>query len=66
MVPETGISEQTLDDWKKQGASLRSIYGRELKQLSDENARLTKLVGNTSLDKAVLQHGVSIKFLRQH
>ena len=41
---------------------MESVQIRELKQLSEENARLKKLVANLSLDKAVLQDVLSKKF----
>lgn len=44
LVRLTGISEQTFYRWKKQYAGLESTQVRELKQLSEENARLKKLV----------------------
>ena len=41
---------------------MESVQIRELKQLSEENARLKKLVADLSLDKAVLQEVLSKKF----
>jgi putative transposase len=41
---------------------MESVQIRELKQLSEENARLKKLVADLSLDKAVLQDFLSKKF----
>src|SRR5450631_3468225 len=55
LVRQLGISEQTFYRWKKQYAGLESSQVREFKQLSEENARLKKLVAELSLDKAVLQ-----------
>ena len=48
--------------WKKQYSDMESLLIRELKQLSEENARLKKLVADLSLDKAVLQDVLSKKF----
>jgi putative transposase len=62
LIRQTGISEQTFYRWKKQYAGLESTQVRELKQLSEENARLKKLVADLSLDKAVLQDVLSKKF----
>jgi putative transposase len=59
LVRQTGISEQTFYRWKKQYAGLESTQVREFKQLSEENARLKKLVADLSLDKAVLQDVLS-------
>jgi len=41
---------------------MESVQIRELKQLSEENARLKKLVADLSLDKAVLQEALSKRF----
>ena len=41
---------------------MESVQILELKQLSEENARLKKLVADLSLDKAVLQDVLSKKF----
>ncbi len=62
LIRQVGISEQTFYRWKKQYAGLESDQVREFKQLSDENARLKKLVAELSLDKAVLQDVLSKKF----
>jgi putative transposase len=62
LVRQTGISEQTFYRWKKQYAGLESSQVRELKQLSEENARLKKPVADLSLGKAVLQDVLSKKF----
>ena len=55
LTRRVGISEQTFYRWKKQYAGLESSQVREFKQLSEENARLKKLVAELSLDKAVLR-----------
>ncbi len=62
LIRQVGISEQTFYRWKKQYAGLESDQVREFKQLSEENARLKKLVAELSLDKAVLQDVLSKKF----
>ena len=62
VIRQIGISEQTLDRWKKQYAGLQSDQVRELKQLQDENGRLKKLVAELSLDKAILQDITSKKW----
>lgn len=54
-----GISERTFYRWKKQYTGLESEQVRELKQVSEENGRLKKLVAELSLDKAVLQDVLS-------
>ena len=62
LIRQVGISEQTFYRWKTQYSGLESTQVRELKQLSEENARLKKLVADLSLDKAVLQDVLSKKF----
>ena len=55
LIRQIGISEQTFYRWKKQYGGLQSEQVRELKQLTEENARLKKLVAELNLDKSVLQ-----------
>ena len=62
LIRQVGISEQTFYRWKKQYSGWELTQVRELKQLSEENARLKKLVADLSLDKAVLQDVLSKKF----
>ena len=62
LIRQLGISEQTYYRWKKSYAGLESDQVRELRQVVDENTRLKKLVAELSLDKAVLQDVLSIKF----
>ena len=62
LIRQIGISEQTFYRWKKQYSGLQSEQVRELKQLTEENARLKKLVAELSLDKSVLQDVLSKKF----
>jgi putative transposase len=62
LIRQVGISEQTFYRWKKVYAGLESNQVRELKQVTDENGRLKKLVAELSLDKAVLQDVLSKKF----
>ena len=62
LIRQVGISEQTFYRWKKQYAGLQSDQVRELKQVTEENGRLKRLVAELSLDKAVLQDVLSKKF----
>ena len=62
LIRQVGISEQTFYRWKKQYGGLEPSQVRELKQVTDENTRLKKLVAELSLDKAVLQDVLSKKF----
>jgi putative transposase len=61
LVRQFGISEQTFYRWKKQYAGLQSEQVREFRQVTEENARLKKLLAELSLDKAVLQDVLSKK-----
>jgi len=62
LIRQIGILEQTFYRWKKQYGGLQSEQVRELKQLTEENARLKKLVAELNLDKSVLQDVLSKKF----
>ena len=61
LIRQVGITEQTFYRWKRQYGGLESDQVRELKQVTEENARLKKLVAELSLDKAVLQDVLSKK-----
>ncbi len=62
LIRKIGISERTFYHWKKQYVGLGTDQVREFKQLTDENARLKKLVAELSLDKALLRDALSKKF----
>ncbi len=55
LIRRVGISEQTFYRWKKHYSGLEVDQVRQLKQLQDENGRLKKLVGELTLDRAMLQ-----------
>ena len=59
---KVGISEQSFYRWKKEYGNLQPSEARELKQLRDENTKLTRLVADLSLDKIMLQDIVQKKF----
>ena len=52
---EVGISEQTFYVWKRKYARLGISELRELRQLREENTKLTRLVADLSLDRHMLQ-----------
>ena len=52
---EMGVSKHTIYAWKAKSGGLDASQGHELKQLRDENTRLTRLVADLSLDKEALQ-----------
>jgi putative transposase len=51
---KAGIREATFYAWRKKYAGLMPSEMKRLRQLEDENAKLKKLVGDLSLDKAIL------------
>ena len=52
---QMGIAEATFYLWKKKYGGLGVSEVRELRQLREENARLTRLVADLTLDKHILQ-----------
>ena len=50
-----GITEQTYYRWRKEYGGLRMDQAKWLKELEKENVRLRKLVGDLSLDHAILK-----------
>jgi putative transposase len=58
---EHGISEATYYIWRKRYAGLGLSEMRELRQLREENSKLTRLVADLSLDRHMLQGIVRTK-----
>ena len=58
---QLGIAEATFYVWKKKYASLGVAEMRQLRQLSEENARLKRLVADLTLDKQILQEVIKKK-----
>jgi len=56
-----GISEQTYYTWKRKYAGMGISELRELRQLREENTKLTRLVADLSLDRHMLQEIVRKK-----
>ena len=52
---KAGISEATYYNWRKKYGGLMPSEMKRLKQLEEENQRLTKLVADLSLEKEMLQ-----------
>ncbi len=50
-----GVTEQTYYRWRKEYGGMRIEQAKRLKDLEKENARLKKLVGDISLDNAILK-----------
>ncbi len=52
---KAGISEATFYNWRKKYNGLTPPEMKRLRQLEEENGKLKKIVGDLSLDKAMLQ-----------
>ena len=57
-----GITEQTYYRWKREYGGLRVDRAKRLKSVEQENARLTKLVADLSLDKVILKEVAEANF----
>jgi putative transposase len=57
-----GIGEVTFYVWKKRYGGIGPSELRRLRQLEEENRKLKQIVADLSLDKAMLQAVVAIKF----
>jgi len=57
-----GISEATFYNWKAKYGGLDVSEARRLKQLSDENGKLKKLLADAMLDNAALKDLLSKKW----
>jgi putative transposase len=53
-----GVSEQTFYRWKRQFAGMGIVELRRLRQVEEENRKLTQLVADLSLDKPMLQEAL--------
>ena len=58
---QIGISEATFYVWKKKYADLGVAELRQLRQLTEENARLKRLVADLTLDKQILSEVIKRK-----
>ena len=57
LIRQVGVSEQTFYRWKKKCSGLEVDQVRELKQVSEENARLKRFVADiTSEIRAVVDY----------
>ncbi len=65
-VPEVcrklGVTEQTYYRWRKEYGGLSRDQAKRLRELEQENARLKKLVVDTSLDSAILKEAAQGNF----
>ena len=58
---QMGIAEATFYVWRKKYAQLGVAEMRQLRQLTEENARLKRLVADLTLDKQILQEVIKKK-----
>ena len=58
---QMGISEATFYVWRKKYADLGVAELRQLRQLTEENARLKRIVADLTLDKQILQEVIKKK-----
>ncbi len=56
------VTEQTYYRWRHEYGGMRVEQARRLKELEKENARLKKLVGDISLDNAILKEAARGNF----
>ena len=56
---ECGVSQATIYAWKAKYGGLDVSQAHQLRQLTDENHRLKKLVADLSLDKEMLKAVIS-------
>ena len=57
-----GVIEQTYYRWRKEYGGMRVEQAKRLKELEKKNARLKKLVGDLSLDNAILKEAAEGNF----
>ena len=55
VLQSLGVSESTLDRWRKQYGGMKSEEAVRLKKLEDENKRLKQLVADQALDIQALK-----------
>lgn len=55
IAQKLGVSEQTLNRWRKQFRGMEDDQIKQLKQLQAENARLKKAVADLVLDKQIIE-----------
>ena len=56
-----GINRNTLYNWKKKYGGLEVNEARRLKQLTDENGRLKKIVADLTLENAAIKDALTKK-----
>ena len=59
---QIGVTEQTYYRWRKEYGGMRVSQAKRLKEVEKENVRLKKLVGDISLDNAILKETLKGNF----
>ena len=59
---KVGVTEQTYYRWRREYGGMRVEQARRLKELEKENTRLKRLVGDLSLDNAILKEAAKGNF----
>jgi len=54
-LPQKGVSDGTIYNWKSKCGSINVSEARRLKELEDENRRMKKLVADYALDIQMLR-----------
>ncbi len=62
LIRKVGLAEQIFSRWKQRGEGLESARVRQLKPRYEENARLTRLVGDFTLDQVMVPDVLSKQF----
>ncbi len=62
LTRKVGLAEQIFSRWKQRDAGLESARVRQLKPRYEENARLTRLVGDFTLDQVMVPEVLSKQF----
>jgi putative transposase len=55
LARETGVTDQTLYNWKSKYGGMEVSEAKRLRALEDENRRLKEMVADLSLDREVLK-----------
>jgi putative transposase len=53
-----GVSEATVQRWRRQYGGMKAEEAKRLQELEEENRRLKKLLAEAELDKAILKEAL--------
>jgi putative transposase len=59
---EQGISEQTLNRWKKKYGGMEASDAKRLRELEEENRKLKRIVADLTVDNVALKDVLSRKW----